>query len=404
EKQTREIPATGHVWPEEWTVVTPTDCTTTGVEERVCENNCGEKQTREIPATGHDWPEEWTVITPAGCTSTGEEQRECKNGCGEKQIREIQATGHDWSDWTVSKKATCTAEGEETRICNNCKITETRPIAKLEHSLGDWTTTKDATCSDDGERSKFCSECGEAVVTEKIPATGIHTAGDWEISKEADCDEDGERIKRCTSGGEILEREVIPATGHAYVTTEKEAVDCHTPYIKEVICSKCGDVKEKSVNYIKYPPLKNNAEDVAFLSGVLVVKIEKMTVKTFKENFYCDVTIFDNSGKELSDADYVGTNGTLVCGVCGKSFTIAVIGDINGDGVVDTIDYMMIKRYKLGTYELSGAPLAAADVNVDLSADAIDYMMVKMYVLDKYDFYKNVPDWDEVSKLIIDVK
>ncbi len=395
------IPAYGHDWSE-WEETTPADCTNDGEKARTC-GNCGEVETQVISAFGHDWSE-WIVTTPADCTNNGEETRTCANGCGEEQTREILANGHTESDeWIIVKPATCTSTGEKHLLCKVCDVVlKIDVIPAIPHSTGDWTTIKDATCSDDGERVKICSECGNVIESEKIPATGIHTAGDWEISKDVTCTEDGEKVKKCTSGGEILETEKIPATGHKYVTTETEGVDCHTPYTKEIICSVCGDVKEKSVNNLYYPPMNKGAKDVAFLSGILVVKIEEMTVETFKSNFYCDVTVYGVDGNKLSDSDYVGTNCTFVCGECGETFTIAVIGDINGDGEVNAFDYMMIKRHVLGTYKLTGAALAAADVNVDLSADTIDYLMVKMYVLDNYDFYENVPDWEEVTKLIID--
>ena len=138
------------------------------------------------------------------------------------------------------------------------------------------------------------------------------------------------------------------------------------------------------------------------MSEILVVKIEKMTVAMFKTNFTCDITVYNKAGKKLADGDYVGTDGTFVCGECGETFTIAVIGDIDGNGKVNAKDYLMVKSHVLGQYVLTGAPLAAADVNVDLVCNAKDYLMVKMYVLGNYDFYEKVPDWDEVEKLIID--
>ena len=43
----------------------------------------------EIAATGHSFPEQWTVVTEATYKAEGEEQRTCANGCGEVEKRAI---------------------------------------------------------------------------------------------------------------------------------------------------------------------------------------------------------------------------------------------------------------------------------------------------------------------------
>lgn len=62
------------------------------------------------------------------------------------------------------------------------------------------------------------------------------------------------------------------------------------------------------------------------------------------------------------------------------------LGDINGDGYVTEIDYMLLKRYVLGTYTLNENALQAADVNGDAQTDAIDYMLVYRFVLKTFYF------------------
>lgn len=59
-------------------------------------------------------------------------------------------------------------------------------------------------------------------------------------------------------------------------------------------------------------------------------------------------------------------------------------GDVNGDGVRDSIDYMMLKRHCLGTFRLAEGALGAADVNGDGTINATDYMMLKRHCLGTY--------------------
>ncbi len=58
-----------------------------------------------------------------------------------------------------------------------------------------------------------------------------------------------------------------------------------------------------------------------------------------------------------------------------------VPGDVNGDGHIDARDYAMLKRYLLGTYDLTVAELARADANGDGIVNAADYATIKRKVL-----------------------
>ena len=59
-------------------------------------------------------------------------------------------------------------------------------------------------------------------------------------------------------------------------------------------------------------------------------------------------------------------------------------GDLDGDGEIGAIDYVMVKRSVLGTFTLGEAQNACADVNHDGNVDAIDYVMIKRHVLGTY--------------------
>ncbi|MBQ3003924.1 MAG: dockerin type I repeat-containing protein [Clostridia bacterium] len=60
-------------------------------------------------------------------------------------------------------------------------------------------------------------------------------------------------------------------------------------------------------------------------------------------------------------------------------------GDLNNDGETDSLDYMRLKRYVLGTNELSQKGWYRADVNYDGAVDATDYMILKREVMGTYD-------------------
>ena len=60
------------------------------------------------------------------------------------------------------------------------------------------------------------------------------------------------------------------------------------------------------------------------------------------------------------------------------------IGDINRDEKITSLDYSMLKRSVLGTYETDGAQHFAGDINRDGKIAAIDYTMLKRMVLGTY--------------------
>lgn len=52
-------------------------------------------------------------------------------------------------------------------------------------------------------------------------------------------------------------------------------------------------------------------------------------------------------------------------------------GDVNGDGIVNSLDYIMVKRAVIGLIQLNAAESAAADVDGDGSITPTDYILIK---------------------------
>lgn len=73
-----------------------------------------------------------------------------------------------------------------------------------------------------------------------------------------------------------------------------------------------------------------------------------------------------------------------VCTVCGVSENTRPLGDINGDGNIDSTDYLLLKRFCLGSRDLTDEQKAVADVNKDGKINSLDYLMLKRHVLETY--------------------
>jgi mannan endo-1,4-beta-mannosidase len=58
------------------------------------------------------------------------------------------------------------------------------------------------------------------------------------------------------------------------------------------------------------------------------------------------------------------------------------LGDINEDGIINSLDYSMLSRHILEVSTLSGNQLLAADLNGDGKIDSIDGSLLTRYLLE----------------------
>lgn len=391
------IPATGHNWVDVERVE-PT-CGEDGYDTDYC-TKCGLYRTRILPATGaHDY--EKFIVHDATCANAGMVTYFCMN-CGDhyEEYTDINPDAHSFNT-VVKAEADCVNGGILVHTCIFCGKVVEEQVPALGHAWDfNGGTYVAPSCGVDGSWTFTCARgCGETLVI-TVPALGVHAWGNAVVLKPATCVDDGEVQYTCLVCGEI-KVDVVKATGeHIWKDEHVDAVNCHTPAVDYKVCVVCGEKSGETETPLYHPPVKNVAVNMAFINNILVVKIDKMTVGEFKSNFYESITVYDKNGNLLDDSKYVGTGATFVCDVCGTVFHVAVIADINGDGKVNSIDYMYVKRHALGTYKLSGVMLAAADVNVDCNVSGVDYMMTRKHVMYRYHIYERFPAWESIDQFI----
>lgn len=111
------------------------------------------------------------------------------------------------------------------------------------------------------------------------------------------------------------------------------------------------------------------------------------TPQTVIRSLYSDrqIEIFDADGKRLNatDTTYFGTGFTIK--LDGRLFYSAVVmGDVDGDGELTSMDYILVKRACLGTYALNSVQKQAAEAeNGELRP--INYIKVKRAFFNTYD-------------------
>ena len=103
------------------------------------------------------------------------------------------------------------------------------------------------------------------------------------------------------------------------------------------------------------------------------------------------VKIYDGNGNEVTDeSTYIGTGFTvkLMDGETAvDSAEVVVLGDINGDGNISSVDYLRLRAYFSESFELTGAYLSAAHVAGNENVTSVDYLRLRAYFNGDYNIY-----------------
>ena len=115
--------------------------------------------------------------------------------------------------------------------------------------------------------------------------------------------------------------------------------------------------------------------------GYLMNVKERTTVKNLLGQFENNVLeVVDCNGNVITGSATVGTGAKINLRKNDKiidTVTIVISGDIDGNGLVDTTDYLQIKTTFLEGTTLTGAQKIAADVDGSNTVDTTDYMRIK---------------------------
>ena len=120
------------------------------------------------------------------------------------------------------------------------------------------------------------------------------------------------------------------------------------------------------------------------------ISLEDNFVSEIKEKIITnyDITVVNINGEELSDKDRVGTgtkiqfkeNGAII-----EEYTIVIYGDVDGSGVINARDLLMLQRYILGKAELNSIQVKASIIDkVSQAPKAADLLKIQRHILGKY--------------------
>ena len=89
-----------------------------------------------------------------------------------------------------------------------------------------------------------------------------------------------------------------------------------------------------------------------------------------------DVVVKDSNGKKVTTGN-IGTGYTIEYE--GKKYTVVKMGDVNGDGKVNTIDALNALRYDVDIVSLNKYEVTALDLNGDGKSDTLDALILLRY-------------------------
>ena len=128
--------------------------------------------------------------------------------------------------------------------------------------------------------------------------------------------------------------------------------------------------------------LEDNILSRIELNNNLVLDIKNMI------NTNYDITVIDIDGEELANDDRVGTgtkiqfkeNGEII-----QEYTVLIYGDVDGSGVINARDLLMLQRYILGKAELENIQVKASIIDkVSQAPKAADLLKIQRHILGKY--------------------
>ena len=136
----------------------------------------------------------------------------------------------------------------------------------------------------------------------------------------------------------------------------------------------------------------SEAEKYAFKHGLLVEYLSHNFVTGFKPGSTIDDyrKKFPRYNAEFKDKfGNMLTSGSLFTGMIIKLVDalgdtegeVVINGDVDGNGKIDSTDYLTVKRHILKMSTLYSAYFEAADTDKNGSIDATDYILIKRHIL-----------------------
>ena len=176
----------------------------------------------------------------------------------------------------------------------------------------------------------------------------------------------------------------ISGDGNITIGSDKKTVNV-------VVTAQNGRTRTYTLNITRTQASEDDIVDISTIMNKSGVKYNDKYIFGIYENTNIN-SLVDNVEKvsELASASIKDKNGntknsgvfktgdvvTISNSKDSVSYTVLIYGDINGDGVIDKLDYLAVLRHYYNYAKLSGVYKDAADANHDGKIDKLDYLAI----------------------------
>lgn len=260
---------------------------------------------------------------------------------------EIPAKGHTWDNGKVTKEPNCTEKGVRTFTCTVCQKTKTEEI-EVDGTAHSWELHPIAEWNADhtSVTATFVCEHNSAH-TQTVTSTEIYSV----ITVQPTGATPGER--KYTA--------VVMFNGKAYEVTDTEVIPAAGLSVSGKVKSFIGRTEEGEITIRLIPEGSSEATETETVSGTQAeygftnVSPGKYTLEVSKKDHATRIYELDlTTGEEVI-----------------QDLEIHLMGDVNGDGRITTVDAAMTNSCAQGKYILTGYDLDVADVIESASGEKI---------------------------------
>lgn len=266
---------------------------------------------------------------------------------------------HSWDGGVVITEPTCIAKGERKHTCDQCGETKTEDIAVTEHDY------EVGTCTVCGAEDPDYEEIVAKITVNTVTATAGNTVAiDVIISDNPGIVSATLKLNYNTSVLTLVE--VVDA-GHLGVQSHKPELT--SPYTLVWV----NDTATENFDY----------------NGTIVTLKFEIAEDAEVGDYIIELS-YDYDNYDIYNYDAEKVKFSTINGVVSVIDTI--IGDVNGDGVVNNLDRMVLTRYLADweNYTTESIDLVAADVNSDGLVNNLDRMILTRHLAD-WSGYETMP-------------
>lgn len=297
---------------------------------------------------------------------------------------------HKWNKGKITKAATCTAKGETIYTCTVCGATKTEATKELGHDFGTWTKANETmhkrSCKRCNKietdyhnfRNNSCSVCGATKSSVPSPTTDAKIIVDGVV---------------CSSGtGNVkvpIRIEKNPGVASVRLTVNYDESKMKLVGVEDGgILGTAAHSKSYHNGYIL--SWENDTVTSDFKADGIIATLEFSLVDNVCEGDYPISVTYNYNNNDIMNVKMDPVAFETVSGYI--KVTSIILGDIDGNGSVNTRDRMILARALAGwkEYPIDSINLSAADVDGDGKITPKDRLILSRY-LARWPGYEKLP-------------